>query len=426
MAMNPDPLALNAILSATSLLMEVHARAEERARALHERFNIFTTLLKADDEVRLHTRFLHMLLDPVGLHDCDEIFLNLFFETLAQRPGLNHNDEPTIWQAPPASKAWAVKKEVGRTDGHGQIDLLMLHPSFAIAIENKIHAKEQLSQLGGYGKFLKNRRGDAFHLLYLTKDGKKSASHDGVPYARISYVDHILPWLESCLRETYRIIPVNQALQQYREVVRRITDQPTESKNMKPIIDFVTLNPSVIRFRKDLVSAVDEAKALFLDQLAEGLMNELKLHYKVRLRDDLTKGRFGLDPHGDIFIEMQEDHLMKSAPFQICVEHDTDWESLLIGVFVEECKLPLGDGDALLIHQLQQQMAEYSTIHGYHQEEPTDSWPLGWHNLLEDLNDEGFAELMTKPIQPLVLEITEQILVYVKLLGVFYQKTVQA
>src|ERR1035437_7363359 len=52
------------LLTVTKMIAEAHIRAEERAKAAHERFNVFTTLLGENDEVLLHTRFLHCLLDP--------------------------------------------------------------------------------------------------------------------------------------------------------------------------------------------------------------------------------------------------------------------------------------------------------------------------------------------------------------------------
>jgi hypothetical protein len=56
------------------LLAIAQARAEERGRTTHERFNVFTTLLDAHDVVRLHTVLLHNLLNPAGTHDCVTFF----------------------------------------------------------------------------------------------------------------------------------------------------------------------------------------------------------------------------------------------------------------------------------------------------------------------------------------------------------------
>jgi len=39
----------------------------QRKRGLND-FNIFTTLLNKSDEVRLHSRFLHFLLNPIADH----------------------------------------------------------------------------------------------------------------------------------------------------------------------------------------------------------------------------------------------------------------------------------------------------------------------------------------------------------------------
>ena len=84
----PETLEHFRILS--QKLRDESIRACERAKATHERFNVFTTLQRQEDEVRLHTRFIHYLLNPDGGHDCGALFLNLFFATLTEHPVLNH------------------------------------------------------------------------------------------------------------------------------------------------------------------------------------------------------------------------------------------------------------------------------------------------------------------------------------------------
>ena len=77
--------ALGKLKVLSEIVRDLQIRSEERLKAQHRRFNLFTTLLSAGDEVRLHTRFLHELLNPAGTHDCGDLFLKLFFETLENR-----------------------------------------------------------------------------------------------------------------------------------------------------------------------------------------------------------------------------------------------------------------------------------------------------------------------------------------------------
>ena len=71
---------------------------QAQQRALKSRFNVFTTVLKFDDEVRLHSRWLHYLLNPDAEHDCGTLFLDLFIQTLRQRGAQPHEDEQKLDQ----------------------------------------------------------------------------------------------------------------------------------------------------------------------------------------------------------------------------------------------------------------------------------------------------------------------------------------
>lgn len=398
------------------MLAEAHHRADAKARACHERFNIFTTLLKEDDEVRLHTRFLHALLDPNGLHDCGDLFLRLFFETLAKNPGLNHEGKPYPWQTPVSDMTWKVEKETGRSKGFGQLDILLTHSNYVIAIENKIHAKEGKLQLSSYGQFLQDCGRKNCCLIYLTKDGKQSSSHNGHPYIRISYSNHILPWLEACLRETYRMVPVNQVLLQYREVVRQITNKTLENPLMKPVIDYVTHNPDILRYLGELNDAADEAIAAFMDRLAEAVMANLNRDFNTCLRDDLVDGRFGLDEAGDIFIAVPLNSNLHGVPFQICLERDKVSESLLIGVYADPEVHGLTADDVAHLKRMDEWLSQHCKTSDYHKEDANGIWPVGWHDILPGLNDGGVADLFARDFEALVTEVCEKVREYIKLL----------
>src|ERR1019366_5156742 len=122
-----QPEALEQLRGLLELLQEARIRTDERARATHGRFNVFTTLLAAHDEVCLHTRFLHCLLDPRGCHDCGSLFLDLFCSMLKEHPGVGHNDAAFPIEIPPSDAPWKVEKEVTRF-GFGRMDLLLERP----------------------------------------------------------------------------------------------------------------------------------------------------------------------------------------------------------------------------------------------------------------------------------------------------------
>lgn len=104
---------------------------KQKHRGLND-YNIFTSLLKASDEVRLHSRFIFSLLNPEGDHYQGTLFLEKFIEAIGLSEfGLN------IDQA-------TVHKE------YKNIDLYITDGEKHIIIENKIWAEDQRCQIIGY------------------------------------------------------------------------------------------------------------------------------------------------------------------------------------------------------------------------------------------------------------------------------------
>lgn len=314
------------LLTVTKNISEIQIRSNERAKATHERFNIFTTILKETDEVRLHTRFLYSLLNPEGLHDCGSLFLNLFFETLNENPGVNDADEIVPFEIPSRRLQWKVQKEYP-CPPNGQIDIFLESLGGTMAIENKVNSPEHKGQLADYACFLKERTKDKSHLIFLTKDGRKSVTSGGAKYVRISYANHILPWLAKCLRETYDLIPINQGLLQYRQVVRQITGETFESKDMKTIENMIKENTDVIRFRKQIKEAADQACTNFVKDLTEGIMKELRTKDGIisRIRGGAQLGDAGFD----LILTLPATSILQD-PFEVWINRDTEWECLCI------------------------------------------------------------------------------------------------
>lgn len=143
---------------------DVQKISDERNKTEASNYNIFK-LVKyiVDKEVITHSPILADLLNIHGSHGQKESFYNEFINQL-QLGELSDNFKiiDKIF--------FFVTTE--RWTGDGSIDILIEHnhpdKRFAIAIENKIFAKDQERQLERYATFLERDYGNNFLLLYLT------------------------------------------------------------------------------------------------------------------------------------------------------------------------------------------------------------------------------------------------------------------
>ncbi len=411
------------LLQLTGMISNAHLRAEERAKATHERFNVFTTLLSASDEVRLHTRFIHNLLNPSGTHDCGRLFLDLFFDTLAEIPPLDHEGIPANWQPLPQTTMWKSHKEASVSEG--QIDLLLEAACCGIAIENKIHAGEQAGQLTRYDSYLARCRKVDSRLLFLTLEGKQATSHGTATYFRISYESHILAWLEKCLRETYRFIPINQVLLQYRKVVRQLTGQTLNSAMMKTVTDFVVGNPDIIRYHQQIENGIAGARVVFMDRLAEGITKGMGTDYQVRPRPDLGRASFGSHPNGALIITPPPESPLYGKSYEIWVEHISKWQAVVVGI---ESKLqkPAKTTESIeFFRRMDQLLKEDAISRNYHKADrhtlwDGTEWPTGWHDLLCPIDNKRLATLIETPIEQTAASVCEDIRTHIALLEKIY------
>ena len=228
---------------------------KQKERGLND-YNLLTTVLSADDEVRLHSRMLHSLLDPNGLHYQGSLFLELFFDILGFK-----------------DKKFEIEKaRVGLEYKH--IDLHITDGKKHIIIENKIHASDQESQIKRYiEKIIKPEGEDTIDVLpenitviYLSIGRKKPSdyslgkidnskeyfelSNDGselqykgsndrlkdsvIKFKSLHYQKDIIDWLKKCQYEVQNITNLNEAIRQYKEVVEIISNKyESKSTQMK-------------------------------------------------------------------------------------------------------------------------------------------------------------------------------------------------
>ena len=197
-------------ISDYELLLARAAQFYEKYEIGHpEPFNIFSVLYKDSDEVNLHSRFLHALLDYKKPGNENRENLKDFLQHV-----VIENFDQTVVQ---------VERE------RHYIDLLITNNAKqAVGIENKIWAKDQPGQLQRYHKKLKDEGYDDIHLLYLTLYGRDPSENsigdlDNEQIITISYRDDLPPWLERCQKRAYDEPELRESVAQYLQLVRKLT-----------------------------------------------------------------------------------------------------------------------------------------------------------------------------------------------------------
>ena len=212
-------------------------------------FNLFNIVDIATDEVRI-CRVLHELLNPMGMHYQKDAYLKLFVKHVLQ---LDIPDK--------VCKTMQVYREYMLPDGR-RIDLAIESEDYFIPIEVKIYAKDQERQCYDYYQKAKNT-----NVYYLTLEGALPSEYSAVGLAKnengykevttISFRDEILIWLAKCLehKETIKIAPIREILLQFISVIRRLTNQSEEGKEME-------IQKVITASKENMMSAIEIEKSL--------------------------------------------------------------------------------------------------------------------------------------------------------------------
>ncbi|RYD93467.1 MAG: hypothetical protein EOP50_11095, partial [Sphingobacteriales bacterium] len=157
--------ALDAFFTRFNLFMRQRASLEEETSPAYNIFYILKGVI--DKEELTHSPFLGDLLDINGKHNQGA----LFFKELCTELGIQERfvvNDPSYFSM--TLEKWM---------GEGEIDILLQYSEgtkrFAMAIENKIFAKDRPNQLEKYAGYLENVYQDNFQLIYLTPDGAMPA-----------------------------------------------------------------------------------------------------------------------------------------------------------------------------------------------------------------------------------------------------------
>ena len=256
-------------------------RIEKKEQGVND-FNLLGSVLSANDEVRLHTRFLFAMLNPKGKHYRGTQFLELFLKTIGREGWLNLNSE-----------ALEIRKEYCPAGQSDQIDLYISDGKRIIVVENKLNALDQPGQVKRYLRAIGADSGELALdtlFIYLTKGRSRPSSnalaypenkkksippdptplqiidcdgelalctHDGVKtitwarYQNLSYRSNgsaqkgIHSWLDACEQVVDGIdaaTNVSWAIRDYRNVVKRATKE--YSSNVKSLKEHFEENGS--------------------------------------------------------------------------------------------------------------------------------------------------------------------------------------
>jgi len=212
---------------------EVVGHRNELQKATGEHFNLFQILGVGHYEVSTHSALLCDLLSPKGSHGQGAVFLKCFIDILKLDGAFD-------------AESAKVTPEVSigpRTDTTGgRLDILIKDKhNRQIAIENKIHAKEQDNWVRRYRAGLPHEA----PLIYLTLDGSSPTQID--PGQKdsvlcISYGHSILKWLEACRKEAATVPIIRESLTQYIHLIQHLTHQNSDSRMNTEIVNSVLNN----------------------------------------------------------------------------------------------------------------------------------------------------------------------------------------
>lgn len=264
---------------------EIFNKHQEAIRAKGEDFNIFSILGMETDETKTHSAMLVALLDPKGNHYYDEKFLKLFLDVIGYSDYDNENLMLVTVQA-----EYHLGKISKEYDSGGFIDILITFPSGkAIAIENKINAKDQPNQMYRYSLF----KGEDCKLYYLNKDGQSPTNNSlnslsDRDYKIIAYNDHILTWLDSCLSITESGTILENAIRQYFLLIKKITNT-MEKRLEDDLKELITNNLEEAEYiSSHYQNAVNSIREKFRCAVLERL-NQMRLVVNARLGNDINQ-----------------------------------------------------------------------------------------------------------------------------------------
>lgn len=205
------------LLGNTKQVIDKHKENEKRKG---ETFNVFSILKMERKENNTHSAFLAELLNPHGTHQKGNQFLYLFLNSI------NISTQLDI-----KSAKVKVEHSIGGRDDvlkkGGRIDIFIYDKHLnCISIENKIDAGDQFAQVERYYNYKTAQN----TVVYLNKYGDEPSVESkgelipGKHFHIISYKDHIIDWLQSCIVESEDLPILKSSIKQYLILIKKMTN----------------------------------------------------------------------------------------------------------------------------------------------------------------------------------------------------------
>jgi len=347
------------LLSLLHQVKQIRHEYELTARITGENFNVFTILGLSTAEVRTHSAFLAELLNTKGSHGQGSVYLKLFLQQV--------NIGSDIFTADGASaKVEYYIGPVDLSDGvGGQIDILLTDEPQKrhIIIENKIYAGDQEQQLVRYYKFDPKAT-----LLYLTlygklPDNKSSAGLDVNRITCVSYKDHILDWLDECLKASVSLPVIRETIIQYVFLIRKLTGKAKEVQVTEQVKKLIAENP-------DLVESI-----AILGDAWSSIVKETKTKFFNLARSTVVKS-----------------NITANGQFLIGLTIAEDADGLYIGVNLRN----RADNKTVSAEVERKYIAVFKGVTNSNHSSPT--WHIGWFNPSPFKHRESFESLPRKDI----------------------------
>jgi hypothetical protein len=248
------------------------------SKATGEKFNIFSILNIETDETNTHSRFIAELLSQNGSHGQGKVFMEKFLENLS----IENFDIEKGYDTYIEYYAGKISKDAEKG---GRIDILIRSKQGeVILIENKIYAKEQQKQLYRYSNSFPNAK----KILFLTLYGKGSEDSYSkkIEYERISYSNHIVNWLEDCKKEAVNSPILRETINQYINLVKKLTGQNLNTQMSKDIVSRVLQDRESVDAYIRLTRARNDIYKTVIKDTAIPLFKKIAIEYNFKLNID--------------------------------------------------------------------------------------------------------------------------------------------
>lgn len=228
-------------------------------------YNIFSIMNMERSELLTHENMIYTILNLGQERGLQIPFTNLFLEAMGVP-----NEFLTC--------EWSVEREY--YIGAGRIDLFFKskgEEKLCVAVEIKIDADDQESQLKRYDHFLSEIKYNDYRIIYLTLDGKDATekSVDGIKdFTRIlnrSFEIHILDWLRRCITVCEKEKVDTSFIKQYEILVRKITNEEHMESELKELIK----GSKKIKACIAITTALQEVEMEIVYRFFDELYNEL-------------------------------------------------------------------------------------------------------------------------------------------------------